>query len=69
MRFNNQSFNIHNKLSAHRHPLPGVSPGNQHATPIMLCMVGAALCLSAYLCVSRAEALLMARNTSYPKRL
>jgi hypothetical protein len=50
-------------------PSPRVSPGNQHAAPIMLRMVGAASCLSVYLCVSRAEPLLMVSNTSYPKRL
>jgi hypothetical protein len=33
----------------------------------MFRMIGAALRLSAYLCVSRTEALLMASNTSYLK--
>jgi hypothetical protein len=39
------------------------------AAPIMLRMVGAALRLSGYFCVSRAEVLLMMSNTSYVERL
>jgi hypothetical protein len=64
----NQSI-IHNKLSAHRHPFPRAFPGNRHAAPIMSRMVGAALLLSVYHCVSRTEAFLMVSNTSYLKRL
>jgi hypothetical protein len=49
-------------------PLPqGLPPGNRHAAPIMFCMIGAALRLSVYLCVSRIEAFLLASNTSYLK--
>jgi hypothetical protein len=60
---------IHNKLSTHRHPFPRDFPGNRHAAPIMFNMVGAALLLSIYHCVSRTEAFLMASNSSYLKRL
>jgi hypothetical protein len=60
---------IHNKLSAHRHPFLRAFPGNRHTAPILLRMIGAALLLSIYHCVSRTEAFLMASNTSYLKRL
>jgi hypothetical protein len=42
-----------------------LSPGNRHAAPIMFCMVGAALRLSVYPCVTRTEVFLMASSTSY----
>jgi hypothetical protein len=67
VRFNQKNIQksiIHNKLSAHRHPFPRAFPGNRHAAPIMFRMVGAALLLSVYHCVSRTEAFLMASNTS-----
>jgi hypothetical protein len=51
---------IHNKLSVHRHPFPRAFLGNHHAAPIMFRMVGAALLLNVYHCVSRTEAFLMA---------
>jgi hypothetical protein len=60
---------IHNKLSAHRHPFPRAFSGNRHAAPILLRMIGEALLLSFYNCVSRTEVFLMASNTSYLKRL
>jgi hypothetical protein len=63
----NQSFTTNSRRIA---TLPqGLFPGNRHAAPIMFHMVGAALLLSVYLCVSRTEAFLMTSNTSYLKRL
>jgi hypothetical protein len=47
----------------------GLFPGNRHAAPIIFRMVGAALLLSVYHCVSRTETFLMASNSSYLKRL
>jgi hypothetical protein len=46
-------------------PVLGILSGKCYAAPIMLRMIGAASCLSIYLCVSHVEALLMASNTSY----
>jgi hypothetical protein len=46
-------------------PVLGFSPGKCYAAPITHCMIGAATSLPIYLCVSHAEALLMASNTSY----
>jgi hypothetical protein len=43
----------------------GFSPGKCYAAPITLRVIGAASFLPIYLCVSRAEALLMASNTNY----
>jgi hypothetical protein len=63
----NQSFTTNSRRIAT--PSPRASPGNRHAAPIMFRMVGAALLLSVYLCVSRTEAFFMASNTSYLKRL
>jgi hypothetical protein len=48
-------------------PASGFLPGKRHATPIMPYVIGAAPTI--YLFVSRTEALLMASNTSYHKRL
>jgi hypothetical protein len=50
-------------------PVSGFLPGKRHAAPIMPCVIGAALFLPFTFCVSRTEALLMASNTSYHKRL
>jgi hypothetical protein len=69
MRFNKGINHSQQTLGASP-PLPeGLSPGNRHAAPIMFCLVGVALFLSVYPCVSRTEAFLMASNTSYLKRL
>jgi hypothetical protein len=38
-------------------PVLGISSGKRHATPITLCVIGAALLLLVYLYVARAEAL------------
>jgi hypothetical protein len=68
VRFNkekNQSFTTNSRRIAT--PSQGLFPGNRHAAPIMFRMVGAALLLSIYHCVSRTEAFLMASNTSYLK--
>jgi hypothetical protein len=46
-------------------PVLGFLSGKCHAAPITLRLIGAALFLPSYLCVSRAEVLLMASNTSY----
>jgi hypothetical protein len=62
---NNQSFTTNSRRIATPSPRP--FPGNHHAAPIMFRMVGAALLLSVYPCVSRAEAFFMVSNTSYPK--
>jgi hypothetical protein len=69
VRFNqyNQSFTTNSRRIAT--PSQGLFPGSHHAAPIMFRMVGAALLLSVYHCVSRAEAFLMVSNTSYLKRL
>jgi hypothetical protein len=56
VRFNqyNQSFTTNSRRIAT--PSQGLFPGNRHAAPIMFRMVGAALLLSVYHCVSRTEA-------------
>jgi hypothetical protein len=46
-------------------PVLGFLSGKCQAAPITLCLIGAALFLPSYLCVSPAEVLLMASNTSY----
>jgi hypothetical protein len=46
-------------------PVLGFLSGKCHVAPITLRMIGAASFLPIYLCVSRAEALLMASNTNY----
>jgi hypothetical protein len=46
-------------------PVLGFLSGKCRAALITLCMIGAASFLPVYLCVSRTEALLMVRNTSY----
>jgi hypothetical protein len=46
-------------------PVLGFLSGKCHATPITPRVIGPASCLSIYLCVSHAEALLMVSNTSY----
>jgi len=46
----------------------GFSPGKCHAAQIASCDLGSII-LTCYLCIARAEALLMASSTSYHKRL
>jgi hypothetical protein len=46
-------------------PILGFLSSKFHAAPITLSVIGAALFLPIYLCVSHAEVLLMASNTSY----
>jgi hypothetical protein len=46
-------------------PVLGFSPGKCYAAPITPRMIGASSFLPIYVCFSRAEALLMASNTSY----
>jgi hypothetical protein len=63
----NENNNNHSQTRSRRiaTPILGFLSGKCHATPITLRLIGAALFLPSYLCVSRAEALLMASNTSY----
>jgi hypothetical protein len=63
LRIKQQAFANNSRCIAT--PVLGFLSGKCHAAPITLRMIGAASFLPIYLCVSHAEALLMASNTNY----
>jgi hypothetical protein len=69
LRLFNKKHVFTNQLSTHRHPYFRVSPRKASCRPDHDLRDWGSIVPTIYLCVSRTEALLMASNTSYPKRL